>query len=73
MHVRIKHEGQGLTSKHVALVRIDKKFRTILESLPHAIVVLTIHTETLKFLTTGDKDLVRKLLIRATNETRVIH
>lgn len=58
------HEAQGLTSKRVVLVRIDSREKNIYNSVPHAIVALTRHTESFKYLTTGEEDSVRKFIRR---------
>lgn len=62
------HEAQGLTSKHVVLVRINSKPNEIYNSIPHAIVALTRHKESFKYLTTGEDDAVEKLIKKATSK-----
>lgn len=63
-HLRIFtiHEAQGLTERRVVLVRIDSKSADIYSSNPHAVVALTRHTESFKYLTTGDDDEVLRII-----------
>lgn len=56
------HEAQGLTSKRVVLVRIDSAKKEIYNSIPHAIVALSRHTESFRYLTTGTEDAVLLLI-----------
>lgn len=57
------HEAQGLTSKNVILIRINYKENDIYNSMPHAIVALSRHTETFRYLTTSlVEDTVDKLI-----------
>ncbi|RZF35256.1 hypothetical protein LSTR_LSTR012475 [Laodelphax striatellus] len=68
------HEAQGLTSKNVVLIRIDYNNKEIYNSMQHAIVALSRHTNTFRYLTTSiEKDAVDKLIdkIKTTNETEL--
>jgi hypothetical protein len=56
------HEAQGLTSKRVILVRVDYRNKAIYESTPHAIVALTRHTESFRYITNGQNDAVIALI-----------
>jgi hypothetical protein len=58
------HEAQGLTSKRVILVRVDYRNKAIYESTPHAIVALTRHTESFRYITNGLNDAVIALIQR---------
>lgn len=42
------HEAQGLTARSVLLIRIDSSPKEIYNSIPHAIVALSRHTEKFK-------------------------
>lgn len=64
LHIYSIHEAQGLTVKNVVLVRIDSKPAEIYDSIPHAVVALTRHTESFKYLTTGDEDEVLRIIRR---------
>lgn len=64
LRIHTIHEAQGLSSKRVVLLRIDYRKNDIYNSMPHAIVALSRHTETFRYLTTGTEDAVETLLNR---------
>lgn len=63
------HEAQGLTSKDVVLVRIDTKDNRIYNSVSHAIVAISRHTESFRYLTTGYNDAVQDIIDRVNGRT----
>ena len=69
LHVPVNtiHEAQGHTSKHVVVIRMNTKPLPIYNSQPHAVVALTRHTESLIYLTNGEKDELSMLIDRANN------
>lgn len=58
------HEAQGLTSKRVVLVRIITKKLDIYNSIPHAIVAISRHTHSFRYITIGEPDLITILTNR---------
>lgn len=56
------HEAQGLTYKHVVLVRFNNKPMQLYQSIEHAIVAVSRHTHSFKYVTTERTDMVSKLM-----------
>jgi hypothetical protein len=57
------HEAQGLTARHVVLVRIDSRCLKIYNSIPHIIVSMSRHTESFQYITsTPHEDLVTGII-----------
>lgn len=56
------HEAQGQTFEHVILVRLNNKHLEIYNSIEHAIVAISRHTLTFKYLSSVGEDMVSKLI-----------
>lgn len=52
------HEAQGLTYEHVVLVRFNKKPLPLFQSTEHAIVAISRHTKTFKYVSQSGEDMV---------------
>lgn len=56
------HEAQGQTFDHVVLVRLNNKKMEIYNSTEHAIVAISRHTQTFKYLSNAGEDIVSNLI-----------
>ncbi|GBP80055.1 hypothetical protein EVAR_53195_1 [Eumeta japonica] len=63
------HEAQGLASKNVVIVRTASKKAEIYNSIQHAVVAITRHTENCIYLTVNCSDAIGRLIQRANNAT----
>lgn len=56
------HEAQGLTFKNVILVRFNKRRMPIYDSIEHAIVAISRHTQFFCYVNSGQTDMVTSLM-----------